>query len=201
MAAQRANISAKWFTAGWTESSPHLQWLAAWQARNWVRLSFLFSGWLTFSQTVFQWQQERTSRPKVSFSSGKATCTTSLLALGSHPITAVYSGDTNYLGNTSNQVDQVVNVGLSIADVSLSEGNSGTTTLSFTVSLSVSAPVGGVTFDITTADSTASAGNDDAPSVVMTSATTTLTSVSPIPVHFRTPQHAADAPRKRQLRL
>jgi hypothetical protein len=49
---------------------------------------------------------------------------------------------------------------LSINDVSLSEGNSGNTTFTFTVSLSAPAPAGGVTFDIATANGTATAGSD-----------------------------------------
>lgn len=50
---------------------------------------------------------------------------------------------------------------LSISDISLSEGNTNTKTFSFTVSLSSPAPAGGVTFDIATADNTATtAGND-----------------------------------------
>ncbi len=44
---------------------------------------------------------------------------------------------------------------LTINDVSLNEGNAGTTTFTFTVSLSSPAPAGGVTFDIATADGTA----------------------------------------------
>ncbi|GAB3692344.1 hypothetical protein GCM10027592_11200 [Spirosoma flavus] len=46
---------------------------------------------------------------------------------------------------------------LSINDVSLSEGNAGTTTFNFTVSLSAPAPAGGVTFNYATADGTATA--------------------------------------------
>ncbi len=49
---------------------------------------------------------------------------------------------------------------LSINDVSLSEGNSGTTSFDFTVSLSSPAGAGGVTFDIATADGTATAPSD-----------------------------------------
>ena len=44
---------------------------------------------------------------------------------------------------------------LTINDVSLNEGNAGTTTFTFTVSLSAPAPAGGVTFDIATANGTA----------------------------------------------
>jgi uncharacterized repeat protein (TIGR01451 family) len=49
---------------------------------------------------------------------------------------------------------------LTVNDVSLNEGNAGTTTFTFTVSLSAPAPAGGVTFDIATANSTAAAPGD-----------------------------------------
>ncbi|MCL1526428.1 putative Ig domain-containing protein [Xanthomonas nasturtii] len=49
---------------------------------------------------------------------------------------------------------------LSINDVSLNEGNAGTTNTTFTVSLSQPAGTGGVSFDIATADGTATAGVD-----------------------------------------
>jgi len=49
---------------------------------------------------------------------------------------------------------------LTVNDVSLNEGDAGTTTFTFTVSLSSPAPGGGVTFDIATADGTATAGSD-----------------------------------------
>ena len=49
---------------------------------------------------------------------------------------------------------------LTINDVSLNEGNSGTTSFDFTVSLSSPAGTGGVTFDIATADGTATAPSD-----------------------------------------
>jgi uncharacterized repeat protein (TIGR01451 family) len=49
---------------------------------------------------------------------------------------------------------------LTINDVSLNEGNAGTTTFAFTVSLSAPAPTGGVTFDIATANGTAVAPGD-----------------------------------------
>jgi len=60
---------------------------------------------------------------------------------------------------------------LSINDVSLSEGNAGTTNFTFTVSLSAPAPVGGVTFDIATANGTATTGNNDYVSQSLTSQT------------------------------
>jgi hypothetical protein len=49
---------------------------------------------------------------------------------------------------------------LSINDVSLSEGNAGTSVFTFTVTSSLPAPAGGITFDIATADGTA---QDDTP--------------------------------------
>jgi predicted extracellular nuclease len=50
---------------------------------------------------------------------------------------------------------------LSINDVSQAEGTSGGTTFTFTVSLNIPAPAGGVTFDIATADNTATTANSD----------------------------------------
>lgn len=50
---------------------------------------------------------------------------------------------------------------LTIDDVSLNEGNAATTTFTFTVSLSAAAPAGGVTFDIATADGTATTADND----------------------------------------
>jgi uncharacterized protein len=50
---------------------------------------------------------------------------------------------------------------LSVSDVTLPEGNSGTTSFEFIVSLSAPAPPGGVTFDIATADGTATTADND----------------------------------------
>src|SRR5205807_3640967 len=50
---------------------------------------------------------------------------------------------------------------LSINNVSLAEGNSGPTTFRFTVSSTLAAPAGGITFDIATADSSARSASGD----------------------------------------
>lgn len=50
---------------------------------------------------------------------------------------------------------------LTVNDVSANEGNSGTTSFDFTVSLSAPAGPGGVTFDIATADNTATVADSD----------------------------------------
>ncbi len=48
--------------------------------------------------------------PAETVSGGVATLTTSSLALGSHPITAIYSGDANFQGSTTlGTFSQVVN--------------------------------------------------------------------------------------------
>ena len=60
---------------------------------------------------------------------------------------------------------------LSINDVTVTEGNSGTITASFTVSLSAPAGAGGVTFDIATADNTATTANNDYVANALTSQT------------------------------
>ena len=52
-------------------------------------------------------------------------------------------------------------VNLSTNDVSANEGNSGTTSFDFTVSLSSPAPAGGVTFDIATEDGSATVADND----------------------------------------
>lgn len=50
---------------------------------------------------------------------------------------------------------------LAINDVSVNEGDAGTVIASFSVSLSAPAPAGGVTFDVATADNTATVANND----------------------------------------
>ncbi|PKN93177.1 MAG: hypothetical protein CVU44_12170 [Chloroflexi bacterium HGW-Chloroflexi-6] len=57
--------------------------------------------------------------------------------------------------------DIVILPSLSIEDEIVTETNGGTTTASFTVTLSEPAPAGGVTFDIATADNTATTADND----------------------------------------
>jgi len=63
-----------------------------------------------------------TARP---LTSGSATCSTSSLTTGSHPITAVYSGDLNYYTSTSNVLTEVV----TDFTVAVSGGSAGVTVL------------------------------------------------------------------------
>ena len=87
-----------------------------------------------------QWHATRSTRP--SEWDGFATDTS--IGLGSHTA--------NCGGGTPN---------LSVDDVTHNEGNSGTSTYSFTVSLSATAGAGGVTFDIATADDSATVADND----------------------------------------
>ncbi len=82
-------------------------------------------------------------------------------AAGTYQVTLTVTDN----GGLSSQVAKSVTVALppppslSIADASITEGNSGTKALTFTLSLSVAA-AGSVTYDIATADGTATAGSD-----------------------------------------
>jgi Bacterial Ig-like domain (group 3) len=93
--------------------------------------------------------------------SGQASFTTSALTSGSHPISATYDGTPHFL-TSSASLNQLVDVQPSIAidDVSVTEGNAGTATAIFTVSLS--APTNAVTASVSfaTADGSATAGSD-----------------------------------------
>jgi hypothetical protein len=59
-----------------------------------------------------------------------------------------------------NDADNAMNVSASVDDPSIVEGNAGTTSLQFTVSLSAPAPAGGATVDYATSDGTATATTD-----------------------------------------
>ena len=92
---------------------------------------------------------------------GNWSLTTGSLALGSHTAKALAIDAADNVSPESNtNTFTVAQPALSIGDVSLAEGDSGTTTFNFTVSLSLPAPAGGVTFDIATADGTATSSSD-----------------------------------------
>ncbi|HEV8490279.1 MAG TPA: ExeM/NucH family extracellular endonuclease [Candidatus Limnocylindrales bacterium] len=79
------------------------------------------------------------------------------------------------IANTQNSVNTgqtfPATLTLSINDISANEGNSGTTSFDFTVSLSAPAGPGGVTFDIATADGTATVAGSDYVANVLTGQT------------------------------
>jgi uncharacterized repeat protein (TIGR01451 family) len=71
------------------------------------------------------------------------------------------ANDGTTAANSSEATLTVTGPALSINDISLNEGNSGTTTFTFTVSLSQPAPTGGVRFNIATQDGTATTNGND----------------------------------------
>jgi len=81
--------------------------------------------------------------------------------------TGAATGLTFGVGNNTNNtifINSLRNPGsvtLTIADVTVPEGNAGTSTANFVVSLSAPAPAGGVTFDIATQDNTATVADND----------------------------------------
>jgi hypothetical protein len=99
----------------------------------------------------------------VALSGGKASASFSNLSSGNHNITAVYSGDTNFLSSTGTlQNGQTVNgqVGVSVNDSSVTEGDTGTKGLTFTVTLSA-ASTQTVSVNYQTADGTATVSDND----------------------------------------
>lgn len=86
------------------------------------------------------------------------TCVTPAGTAGAKDVVVTTAGGPSTGGTGS--FTYVAPPNLSINDVSLTEGDSGTTNYTFTVSLSSPAPAGGVTFDIGTANNTASQPSD-----------------------------------------
>ncbi|HXT05130.1 MAG TPA: Ig-like domain repeat protein [Casimicrobiaceae bacterium] len=86
----------------------------------------------------------------VSLSGGVATFTTSSLAIGTHPITAVYGGDATNAGSTSNTVAEVVNAsGASPTTTTVSSSLNPSVvgqTLTFTATVTGNNPTGTVQF-------------------------------------------------------
>jgi hypothetical protein len=99
--------------------------------------------------------------PQALNGSGIATVGTSALTAATHTITADYSGDGNFVSSDGTLAGgQVVRSkpSLSINDVSITEGDSGTKSANFTVTLSSASNLT-VTVDFATANGTATAGD------------------------------------------
>ncbi|HEX7314759.1 MAG TPA: Ig-like domain repeat protein [Pyrinomonadaceae bacterium] len=93
--------------------------------------------------------------------SGVATFSTSSLSAGSHIITAEYVGDTNFSGDTSDPLTQQVDApSFSIDNVTMAEGNAGTTTFTFTVTKTGTTALT-ATVNYATADGTATDADND----------------------------------------
>jgi predicted extracellular nuclease len=90
--------------------------------------------------------------------SGHASFVTSDLSAGTHVIAAEYDGSSSF-NPSSGSVDQSVQPGLTISDVTIKEGNGWTASAMFRVTLSPPS-TNAVTVRYATADGTASAGSD-----------------------------------------
>ena len=88
---------------------------------------------------------------------GVATLQTNALTVGDHTITADYLGDNNFNTSSGSLVGnpQVVRNTLAVSDISVAEGNIGSAIATVTVRLGAPATAPGVTFNIATADNTA----------------------------------------------
>jgi CSLREA domain-containing protein len=98
----------------------------------------------------------------VTLSGGVATLTTATLTVGTHSVTADYSGDANFLASTGTLTGgQVVRPppSLSINDVSFKEGDTGTKFVFFTVTSSAASNLQ-VSVDFATANNSASSPSD-----------------------------------------
>ncbi|MDX6693123.1 MAG: hypothetical protein QOF02_726 [Blastocatellia bacterium] len=107
------------------------------------------------SNVSFIWDSSDPTKATVAPLTGMTTTATGIAA-GTTNIRARAGGQAATASLTVNALPT-----LSVNDVSLNEGNAGTTTFTFTVSLSAPAPAGGVTFDIATQDNTATVADND----------------------------------------
>jgi hypothetical protein len=104
-------------------------------------------------------------------SSGKATFSTSTLIAGSHSITAVYGGDTNYNTSTSSALTQTVNKATTTVTLTSSSNPSAAgVSVTFTATVSPSAATGTVTFK----DGSTTLGTGTLSSGIATFSTSTL---------------------------
>ena len=83
------------------------------------------------------------SAPARSIRSGTATFSTSTLALGTHSITAVYAGDTNFVTSTSTAVSQVVNQATTTTAAAAATATFSTSNQNVTLNATVTSPGGG----------------------------------------------------------
>ena len=116
---------------------------------------------------------------------GQASFTTSSLSAGTHTITAGYDGTAHFAPSSGSLVQSVDALPtISINDVSVVEGNSGTTNAVFTVSLSASTHTATAQVSYATADGTASSASDyGARSGVLSFAPGTTTQTVTVPVN------------------
>ncbi len=120
----------------------------------------------------------------VTLSGGTASYSTSALTAGTHSITAVYAGDSNFIGDTSPKLSQVVNKATVIATTTAltsslnpsTYGKSVTFTATVTPSSGTGTPTGSVTFSDTFNSTTTTLGTVNLSGGVATYSTSALAS-------------------------
>ena len=109
---------------------------------------------VTFTATVspswttgtVQFRDGSTVLGSSTLASGQATYSTSALSMGSHSITAVYSGNSNYNGSTSSALNQTVKTASSVTLASSLNPSRSDQSVTFTATVSPSAATGTVQF-------------------------------------------------------
>ena len=120
---------------------------------------------------------------------GKAVYSTSTLAVGTHPITAVYSGDTNYQVNTSAILTQTVQIAATDIAIS-SDANPALVGAPIMFSATLTGTGGPLTGNVTFEDGTAVLGQG----VINSSGVATYTTISLTPgIHSITAVYAGDS--------
>ena len=114
--------------------------------------------------------------------SGSATCLTSSLAVGSHSITAVYSGDSNYTASSSSTLTQQVNP-VTSSTILVSSVNPSTFAqgVTFTATVSGQSPTGTVMFSdgatVVCSATTLNSGSASCPTSTLTAGSHSMTAV------------------------
>jgi subtilisin family serine protease len=123
-----------------------------------------------------------TAQPPATLSGGTATFSTTSLAVGSHSITATYSGDSSFGGSTSSVLTQTVTAppspdfSLSATSVTVQQGSSGTSTVAITPSGGFNSGV-----NLSLSGNPSGVSGSFSPNPATTSSTLTLTVGSSVP--------------------
>jgi hypothetical protein len=125
---------------------------------------------------------------------GIATFSTELLAVGTHPLTLVYAGDTIYLGSTSAVTNHVVNKSATIVALASSQNPQGVgATITFTATISAGPPgVGNATGDVSFFDNTGTRVRLGGSTIANGQATLDVSSLA-VGLHAITADYAGDA--------
>ena len=141
-----------------------------------ITLSAILSGLTSTATGTVTFKDGATTIGTGTLSAGVASLSTSFTTAGAHSITAVYAGDTNWLGSTSSAVSETVNAAASTTALSLTPNLAAVGQLvAMTATVTGSTPTGSVTFmDGTTTLSASPSTANIGQSVTLTASTTGL---------------------------